>query len=178
MRHRVAGKRLSRSSGQRKALYRNLITELFRHGRIRTTDAKANAIRGAAEKLITLSKRGLGEVILTRARAKDRVGLEALIQKQRAEKLLNMVEAAENSDLSEEERGKKQAELEAWVRGLGVHVRRQAAARLSDPVIVRKLFDEFGPRYQDRPGGYTRILKVGRRKGDAAPISLIELVEG
>ncbi len=178
MRHRVAGKRLSRSGGHRSALYRNLITELFRHERIQTTDAKANAIRGAAEKLITLSKRGQSETILARARAKDRTGLEALIQKKRAEKLLTMVEAAEQSGLSKEAREEKQAELEAWVRGLGVHVRRQAAARLNDPVVVRKLFDEFGPRYQDRPGGYTRILKVGRRKGDAAPVSLIELVEG
>ncbi|MBN1934658.1 MAG: 50S ribosomal protein L17 [Anaerolineae bacterium] len=169
---------MSRSSGQRKALYRNLITELFRHGRIQTTDAKANAIRGAAEKLITLSRRGQSDVILERARARDRAGLEALVQKKRAERLLAMVEAAEASDLSEEEREKRQAELEAWVRGMGVHVRRQAAARLNDPVMVRKLFDELGPRYQSRPGGYTRILKMGRRKGDSAPISLIELVEG
>jgi large subunit ribosomal protein L17 len=178
MRHRVAGKRLSRSGGHRKALYKNLITELLRHERIQTTDAKARAIRGHAEKLITLSRRGQVDAILERARAKDQRGLEALVQKKRAEKLLALVEVTEDIDLSGQEREAKNAELEAVVRGMGVHVRRQAAARLNDPEIVRKLFDELGPRYQDRPGGYTRILKLGMRKGDAAKMALIELVEG
>ena len=178
MRHRLAGKRLSRSGGHRKALYRNLITELFRHERIQTTDAKARAIRGHAEKLITLSRRGQVDAILERARAKDQRGLEALVQKRRAEKLLSLVQVTEDPDLSEQEREDKSAELEAVVRGMGVHVRRQAAAKLNDPVVVRKLFDELGPRYQDRPGGYTRILKIGMRKGDAAKMALIELVEG
>ena len=93
MRHRVAGKRLSRSGGHRKSLYRNLITELFRHERIRTTTAKAQAIRSHAEKLITLSRRGQVDLILERANAKDQQGLEALVQKKRAEKLLSLVEA-------------------------------------------------------------------------------------
>ena len=178
MRHRVAGKKLSRPTGQRKALYRNLITELLRHGRVQTTDAKASAIRGHAEKLITMSRRGQSQLILERARAKDEAGLTALVQKKRAQRLLALVEASEKAELSSEEREAKVAELEATVRGMGVHVRRLAAARLSDPEIVRKLFDELGPRYQDRAGGYTRILKLGRRRGDSAPISLIELVEG
>ncbi len=104
---------------------RNLITELFRHERIRTTRAKAAAIRGAAEKLITLAKRG------------------------------NAVEEAAKS----------------------VHVRRLAAARLNDPLIVQKLFDEIAPRYVDRPGGYTRIIKIGPRTGDSAEMVLLELVE-
>ncbi len=117
MRHRKAGRKLGRSSGHRKALYRNLITELFRHERIKTTEAKAKAIRGKAEKLITLGKRG------------------------------------------------------------DLHAHRLAAARLNDPEIVRKLFDEIAPRYEDRPGGYTRIYKLGRRQGDGASMVLIELVE-
>ncbi|MCK4692998.1 MAG: 50S ribosomal protein L17 [Anaerolineales bacterium] len=125
MRHRVAGRRLNRSSGHRKALRRNLITELFRHERIRTTQAKASAVRGAAEKLITSAKRS------------NAAGDEAKI----------------------------------------VHARRLAKNRLSDPEMVKKLFDEIAPRYTDRPGGYTRILKLGPRAGDAAEMVLLELVE-
>ena len=124
MRHRVAGKRLNRSSGHRKALRRNLITELFRHERIPTTHAKAAAIRGEAEKLITTAKRG---------------------------------------NTAGEEKA--------------VHARRLVSARLNDPEIVKKLFDDIAPRFADRPGGYTRIIKLGPRTGDAAEIALIELVE-
>ncbi len=124
MRHRVVGRRLGRSSGHRRALRRSMITELFRHERIQTTQAKAKAIRGAAEKLITLSKRG-------NAAGEDRA----------------------------------------------VHARRLAAARLNDPEIVKKLFDEIAPRFAERPGGYTRILKLGPRGGDAAEMVLLELVE-
>jgi large subunit ribosomal protein L17 len=136
MRHRVAGKRLNRSGGHRKALRRNLVTTLFHHERIETTEAKARAVRGQAEKLITLAKRGL---------------------------------AAEQEDPAR-----------------GVHARRLAAGRLnrwvadSDGVwvdVLDKLFSEIAPRYADRPGGYTRIHKLGPRKGDAAPMVLLELVE-
>ena len=60
----------------------------------------------------------------------------------------------------------------------GIHARRLAAGRLNDPEIVKKLFDELGPRYADRPGGYTRVIKLGKiRKGDAAKMAVIELVE-
>jgi len=127
MRHQVAGKKLNRTSGQRTALRRNLVTELIRRGRINTTRAKAQAIRGQAEKLITLAKRGL---------------------------------AAGETEPSRE-----------------VHARRLAAARLNDPAVVQQLFDEVAPRYADRPGGYTRMLRVGLRKGDAAEMVVLELVE-
>lgn len=127
MRHRVAGKKLGRSTSQRKALRRNMVTELFRHERIRTTRAKAQAVRGQAEKLITIAKRGLVA--------------------------------------AEEEPAR------------GVAARRRAAAQLYDAEIVAKLFDEIAPRYVDRPGGYTRMLRLGMRKGDAAQIVVLELVE-
>lgn len=127
MRHRVAGKKLSRSVGHRTALRRNLVTELFRHERICTTRAKAEAIRGQAEKLITTAKHGL---------------------------------SGEKEDPAK-----------------GVHARRLAAARLNDRDIVTKLFGEIAPRYMERPGGYTRMLKLGQRKGDAAPMVLLELVK-
>jgi large subunit ribosomal protein L17 len=113
--------------GHRTAMRRALVTELFRHERIQTTEAKAKAIRGQAEKLITLAKRGLA--------------------------------------------------VEETIPERGVHARRLAAGRLNDPEIVQKLFDELGPRYVERPGGYTRIIKLGPRKGDAARMAVIELVE-
>jgi large subunit ribosomal protein L17 len=127
MRHRVAGRRLNRSKGQRTALRRTLVTELLRHERIHTTEAKARAIRSQAEKMITLAKRGL-------------VAEQATPER-------------------------------------GVHARRLAAGRLDDPLVVKKLFDEIAPRYAARPGGYTRIIKTGIRKGDAARMAVIELVE-
>lgn len=117
MRHRVAGRHLNRNTGQRRALFRNLITELFRHERIRTTEAKAKAVRGDAERLITLAKRG------------------------------------------------------------DVHARRQIAAVVNDPEVADKIFREVAGRYADRAGGYTRIVKMGPRLGDAAPMVLLELVE-
>ncbi len=125
MRHKIAGKRLSRHVGARNALRRTMVKQLFEHERIRTTRAKAEAIRGQAEKLITLAKRG---------------------------------NATEDS-------------------AKAVHVRRIAAARLADREIVTKLFEEIAPRYVDRPGGYTRMLKLGKRQGDSADMVLLELVE-
>lgn len=123
MRHRLAGRILGRSSGHRRALWRNMITQLFMYGQIETTEAKARAIRPAAEKLITLAKRGL---------QKDAAGQ--------------------------------------------VHARRLAAARLYGRESVSNLFDELAPRYQERPGGYTRMVKLGRRRGDNAEMVLLELI--
>ncbi|MES0359343.1 MAG: 50S ribosomal protein L17 [Anaerolineales bacterium] len=124
MRHKIAGKKLSRSKDQRRALRRIMINQLFTHERIRTTRAKAQAIRGQAEKLITLAKRG---------------------------------NSAGDAQM--------------------VHARRLAAARMDDPEMVKKLFDDIAPRFEDRPGGYTRILKLGPRYGDSAEMVLIELIE-
>ena len=117
MRHRHAGRALGRTSSHRKALIRNQITDLLRHERLVTTEAKAKELRPAAERIITLGKRG------------------------------------------------------------DLHARRQAAAVLTDRKIVTRLFDELAPRYQNRPGGYTRITKLGPRRGDGAHMAQIELVE-
>ena len=125
MRHRVDGYKLSRSKDERTALRRNLVKQLFEHERIQTTRAKAHAVRGQAERLITLAKLG------------NKAG---------------------------------DAQM--------VHARRLAAARLSDPDSVKKLFDDIAPRFENRPGGYTRIIKIGQRRGDAAEMVILELVEG
>jgi large subunit ribosomal protein L17 len=124
MRHRIAGRILGRDAGHRKALFRNLVRELYLHERITTTEAKARAIRADAEKLITKAKHGLAE------------------------------------------------------GGNRVHAQRQVVAYLNDKTVAKKLFDELAPRYTARPGGYTRIIKIGKRQGDAADMAIIELVEG
>jgi len=126
MRHQVAGYKLNRTKGARLALRRNLIKQFFTEERIRTTVTKAAAIRGEAEKMITIA------------------------------------------------RGVKEAS-----DGEKVAARRLVAARLGNNSneVVKKLFDEIAPRFADRPGGYTRVLKLGPRQGDRAPMALIELVE-
>lgn len=116
MRHRKAGKHLSRNSAQRRALYRSQVTDLLRHEKIVTTEAKAKAVRGVAEHMITLGKQG------------------------------------------------------------GLHQRRQALGYVFDGQVVRKLFTEIAPRYGERNGGYTRLTKLGPRKGDNAPLVQLELV--
>ncbi|MBN2472115.1 MAG: 50S ribosomal protein L17 [Anaerolineae bacterium] len=121
----MAGKRLGRSKDHRKLLRRNLMNELFRHERIKTTRAKAEAIRAESERLITLAKRGV---------------------------------SAEDA-------------------ARGVHARRIALSRLNNRDSVQKLFDVLAPRYADRPGGYTRVYKLGLRNGDRAEMVLLELVD-
>ena len=117
MRHQRNRNKLGRDSAHRKALLSNLSREVIDHERIRTTHAKAKALRPEVEKLITLAKRG------------------------------------------------------------DLHARRQAMAALGqDKFVVYKLFEEIAPRYADRPGGYTRILKLGPRPSDATEMAMIELV--
>ena len=117
MNHRRNQRKLSRTSSHRKALLRNMVTSLLEHEAIRTTDAKAKELRGVAEKMITLGKRGT------------------------------------------------------------LHARRQALATIRSKEVTAKLFDELAGRYSQRAGGYTRIVKLGRRPGDAAPMAMIELVD-
>lgn len=135
MRHRVKGRILGRPSDQRIALRRILLSQLFQHGRIQTTEAKAKAVRGEAEKMITIAKRGL--------KAAEQVGDEdnraGLLKKVQARQLL---------------------------RG-----------RLNGDAVVSKIFDEIAPRYAERKGGYTRLLKLGPRQGDASKMVVLELVE-
>jgi large subunit ribosomal protein L17 len=125
MRHAVAGYKLGRSTGQRNALRKTLINQLFTYERIKTTRAKALAIRGDAERLITLARNS---------------GSATEIEK--------------------------------------VNARRLAASRMSSPDMVKKLFDDIAPRYTNRNGGYTRMLKLVPRAGDNAEMVLLELVEG
>ena len=115
MRHRKAGLKLNRTPSHRHAMFRNMVTSLLKHERIRTTGAKAKEIRRWADQLITLAKRG------------------------------------------------------------DLHARRQALAIVREKEVVHKLFEEADERFGTVSGGYTRVIKLGHRPGDAAPISLVEL---
>jgi large subunit ribosomal protein L17 len=117
MRHAKTGKKLGRDSAHRKALYANLTCSLFEHGRIRTTEAKAKAVKPYAERMITLARRG------------------------------------------------------------DLHARRLALSELRSQEVVHKLFADVAPRFADRPGGYSRIVKLGPRQGDAADMVYLELVD-
>jgi large subunit ribosomal protein L17 len=117
VRHQRSGKKLGRDSAHRRALYANLSASLIEHGRIKTTEAKAKAVRPIAEKMITLGRRG---------------------------------------DLA---------------------ARRQALAYLRSQEIVHKLFADVAPRFADRNGGYSRIVKLGPRSGDGAEMAYLELVD-
>ena len=117
MRHKVAGRKLGRPTGHRRAMFRNLVTDLLSYEKITTTEAKAKEVRGLAEKMITLGKDG------------------------------------------------------------GLNSRRQALSFIIDKKVTDKVFSELASRYAERPGGYTRITKLGPRLGDNAPMAQLELVE-
>ena len=116
MYHGKAGRKLGRTSSHKEAMFRNMVTSVIKHERIRTTDSKAKEVRKLAEKMITLGKKG------------------------------------------------------------NLHARRQALAFVRDKALVSKLFGELTERYRQRAGGYTRIIKVGYRFGDNAPVSILEFI--
>jgi large subunit ribosomal protein L17 len=116
MHHRIAGRKLGRTTSHRVSMLRNLVTSLLEHEKVKTTDAKAKELRPLAEKLIGLGKRG------------------------------------------------------------DLHARRQALSVVRKAEVVKKLFETLSPRYQSRTGGYLRIVKIGFRPGDGAPVSLVELI--
>ena len=166
MRHKVAGKRLGRDSKHRKALRRNLITELFRHERIKTTEAKAKAIRSQAEKMITLARnRGDAERLIELAEDGKDVELRQAVTDAQASRLLRAVE------------GNDVDELEREAHAITAHAQRLIARDIRDRDIVYKLFHDLAPRYIGRPGGYTRTVKLGPRKGDAAEMVYLMLLE-
>ena len=117
MRHKVAGRGLSRPTGHRWALYRNQVSDLLAYGKITTTEAKAREVRSLAEKMITLGKEG------------------------------------------------------------SLASRRRALAFATDKKVVEKLFSEIAPMYAERPGGYIRIIKLGPRPGDNAPLVQLQLIK-
>ena len=165
MRHRKAGRRLGRSKGHRRALYRNLMTELFRHERIQTTEAKARAIRPLAEKLVTKARKARPERVAELARQRDTEKLSAWFNAKRADQLIALAD------------GEDEEALEQMAQAVALHARRQVLSTLTDKQTAHKLVEEIAPRFEDRPGGYTRMFKLGMRQGDAAKMAVLELVE-
>lgn len=165
MRHGRRGRHLGRSSGQRRALYRNLITDLFRYEKIQTTEAKARAVRPIAERLVTKARKGRPERVVELARQRDERKLTAWFTNARAKQLIGLVDNGDNDGLM------------ALAEGMALHARRQVLAELTDKDVANKLVDEIAPRFEDRPGGYTRMFKLGTRLGDAADVAVLELVE-
>ncbi|HEC22861.1 MAG TPA: 50S ribosomal protein L17 [Chloroflexi bacterium] len=166
MRHRVAGRRLGRDTDHRKMMRRTLITQLFRYEKIKTTEAKAKAIRAQAEKMITLARnRGDADRLIDLAESGDEETLKRLLTDAQARRLLREAEAGNTEAL----------EREAYA--IAVHAQRLVARDIRDRETLAKLFHDIAPRYLDRPGGYTRIVRLGRRKGDAAQMVMLMLVE-
>ncbi len=165
MRHRRAGRRLGRDTGHRRALYRNLMTELFRHERIQTTEAKARAVRPLAERLVTKARKARTERVVELAQQRDTKKLSEWFNAKRADQLIGLAE-----------QGDEEA-LEMMAEQMALHARRQVLNVLHDRDVAHKLVEEIAPRFEDRPGGYTRMFKLGMRRGDAAKMALLELVE-
>jgi large subunit ribosomal protein L17 len=117
MRHKVKGRKLGRTKSHRELMLRNMVTSLFRHESITTTEARAKEARRLAERIVTWGKKG------------------------------------------------------------DLHSRRMALREVSDAEVVKKVFDTIAPRFEDRQGGYTRIVRLGQRRGDAAALVMLELTE-
>ncbi len=207
MRHRVRKNSLGRASDQRKAMLKHLVRSLLSHGRVETTVLRAKQARPLAERVITYGKRAqLGREIASAAEemmsaARDRKDASATLRE--ADRIVDLLTAAIEK-MPEGSVKRKRAEaakettqqiielaqkpdLEAaiplirqvWLYGSGLNValRRQAQKVLGSRALVKAVFEELAPEYMDRPGGYTRVIKTGLRRGDAAQKAVLELVE-
>ena len=174
-------RKLGKTSNQRKALLRNQVTALLYHGKIRTTEARAKEIRKIAEGLIALvvKERDNYETVKVTAKVprKDKDG-------KRVKEVVDGKKVTVYDEVEKEIKKDKPSRLHARRQMLKVlydvtEVPTQAAGRKKNTKAIdlpAKLFDEIAPKYQSRNGGYTRIVKIGQRKGDAAMEVLIELV--
>lgn len=140
MRHRVSGRKLGRDTAHRNALRKNMIADLICHEQILTTEGKARMLRPAAEKIITLAKRGL-------AKGADDPAREVHARRLAAARVARIREFEDESGYLEE------------------------------VDVIKKLFNDIAPRYAERNGGYTRMIKVGKRPGDNADMAILMLVD-
>ena len=143
------------------------MSELFRHERIKTTEAKAKAIRSQAEKIITLARnRGDAERLIELAEDGDEATLSRLLTAAQTRRLLALVEDNDTEGLERE------------ARSISVHAQRIIRKDIHDREILHKLVHDIAPRFIGRPGGYTRLVRIGQRKGAAAEMVYLMLVEG
>ena len=170
-------RKLSRTSSQRKALLRGQVTDLIHHGRIITTEAKAKEVRKIAEKLIALGikeKDNFEEVtVQAKVARKDKDGKrvkEVVDGKRRT--VYDTVEKKIKKDKPSRLHARRQM-LQVLYPCTETGKKRKDTKKIDLPA---KLFDEYGAKYADRKGGYTRIVKIGQRKGDGALEVLLELV--
>jgi large subunit ribosomal protein L17 len=147
MRHQNSGRKFDRNSSSRRAMFRNLAANLVLHEKIETTDAKAKEVRRVAERLITKARR-LGEAAYT---PWDKLSAEDKARRLATKRLLA-------------------AFLPRW------GTRTEPGGKLEKVDLVEKVLIDLAKRFKDRAGGYTRTVKIGPRRGDAAPISILELV--
>ncbi|MDR1781909.1 MAG: 50S ribosomal protein L17 [Bacilli bacterium] len=140
-------RKLGRVSSKRRAMLRSLVTDLIIYGRVETTEMRAKEVKRIADKMVTLGKKN-----------------DLHARRQAASYLLNKVASSE----------KKEIEVNVREDGKVVSTKKKQAEVMQTP--VQKLFDEIAVKYQDRNGGYTRVLKLKPRRGDNAPMAIIEFV--
>ena len=174
-------RKLGRTSSQRKALLRNQVTALLYHGKIVTTEARAKEVRKIAEHLITLAvkERDNYEVVKVTAKVpvkdKDGTRVKEVVDGKKVTKY-ESVEKELKKDLPSRLHARRQI-LKVLYPVTSVPEEAAGRKRNTKEVnLAQKLFDEYGPKYADRNGGYTRIIKIGPRKGDAAMQVILELV--
>ena len=170
-------RKLGRTSNQRKALLRNQVTQLLYHGKIRTTEAKAKEIRKIAEGLIALGvkEKDNFEVVKVQAKVAKKDAEGKRVKEVVDGKKVTVYETVEKEIKKDLPSRRQMLKVlypvtEVPVEGKG----RKANTKKID--LAQKIFDEYAPKYADRNGGYTRIVKIAQRKGDAALEVIIELV--
>ena len=157
MRHLKAGRKFGRNPSHRRAMFRNLTANLITHERIETTDAKAKELRRVAERLISKAIR-LGDVAFTKPPAEEpKDAAEAKARRDNLARRLHVVR-----------------QIRSFIPRFGVKLDEEGMSQRID--LVEKVLIDLAKRFQGRPGGYTRIVKLGPRRGDNAPMSIIEFV--
>jgi len=165
MRHRLAGRKLNRTSEHRLALRRNMAQSLIEHGQIQTTLTKAKDLRPWVERIITLARKARGGNLAARQRLTQLLGDRAIIPAENQEEYEDMSKAARQRVLRS--RSGRRYRL-GQARG---------GQKFTAVSVIHRLINDVAGRYEDRPGGYTRVIKLGKRgRNDNAPLAVLQLV--